>query len=231
MAEKGKVIVVSGIDIGAGATVATGLLARWLKDNGKNVVTMKMVQTGGSGLSEELVEHRKLAGSEMLEEDAMGITCPYVFSVACSPHLAARLDGRTIDPGVIANSADILAGEYDYVLLEGVGGLFVPLNESSLVVDLCAAMGWPVILVTGPWNGSINLTLASLAELYRQDVSLQGLVYNLNTSRPTDPRIVDDTRRQFEQKIADLGWEDRICDIPDVSCTESYCVDFSLLFY
>lgn len=231
MAEKGKIIVVSGIDIGAGATVATGLLARWFKDNGKNAVTMKMVQTGSRGLSQDIVEHRKRAGSEMLEEDAMGITCPYVFSDACSPHLAARLDGRTIDTGVIANSAEMLAGQYDYVLLEGVGGLFVPLNESSLVVDVCAARGWPMILVTGPWNGSINLTLASLAELDRQDVSLQGLLYNLDNSSSADPRVVDDTRRLFEKKIADLGWEDRICDIPDVSCTESYCVDFSLLFY
>ncbi len=230
MAGKGRVIVISGIDTGIGKTVATGLIARFFKDNGIEVITMKMAQTGCSGLSEDIIEHRKLAGQQMFEEDAMGITCPYVFPVPCSPHLAARLDGRTIDTEVIAGAAEQLAGKYEYVLLEGVGGLFVPLNETSMVIDLCTEKNWPVILVTGPRLGSINHTLAALEALDRRNIGLVGLIYNLDGSRSTDPRIVADSRLLFEEKIADLGSEKKICDIPDVSCTESYCVDFSILF-
>ncbi len=230
VAGKGKIIVISGIDTGIGKTVATGLMARWFKDSGVRAVTMKMAQTGCSGLSEDIIEHRRRAGQEMIEEDAMGITCPYVFEVPCSPHLAARLDGRTIDTEVISGAAEQLAGDYEYVLLEGVGGLFVPLNDSALVIDLIAEKNWPVILVTGPRLGSINHTLGALEALDRRNIELAGLVYNLDGSRSTDPRIVDDSRLLFAEKISDYGAGERICDIPDVSCTESYCVDFSILF-
>lgn len=230
MAEHPKVIVVSGIDTGIGKTVVTGLLARWFKDNGIEAITMKMAQTGCETISEDIVEHRKLAGQEMVEEDAMGITCPYVFSVPCSPHLAARLDGRTIDTEVISKAAEELAKDYSHVLMEGVGGLYVPLNETTMVIDLCAEKNWPVIMVSGPRLGSINHTLAALEALDRRNISLVGLIYNLDGSKTTDPRIVDDSRRLFAERLADFGCEGKICDVPDVSCTESYCVDFSVLF-
>ena len=230
MAEHPKVVVVSGIDTGIGKTVVTGLLARWFKDNAIEAITMKMAQTGCSSMSDDILEHRKLAGQELVEEDAMGITCPYVFPVPCSPHLAARLEGRSIDPEVIVRAAEQLVKEYSHVLMEGVGGLFVPLNESTLVIDLCAERNWPVLMVSSPRLGSINHTLAALEALDRRNISLVGLVYNLDGSRTTDPRIVDDSRRLFSERLSDIGFKGKICDVPDVSCTESYCVDFSVLF-
>lgn len=230
MAPRSKIIAVSGIDSGIGKTMVTGLLARWLHENGRRVITMKMVQTGCSGMSEDLIHHRKLAGLEMFEEDAMGLTCPYVFSVPGPPHLASRLDGRVINTEVIVEAADQLARNYDFVLVEGVGGLFVPLNETSMSIDVWAAANWPAILVTGPRPGSINHTLGSLEALDRRKIPLTGMIYNLDGSRNIDPRIVDDTRRLFADKLAYSGCEPKICDLPDVSCTESYCVDFSILF-
>lgn len=224
------ICVVAGIDSGIGKTMATGLLARWLKDTGHAAITMKMVQVGGSGLSEDIVAHRRLASVEMFEEDAMGSTCPYVFSVSCAPHLAAQLDGRTIDPQVIVDAAEELAETYPNVLIEAVGGLFTPLTEELFVVDLIEAQNWPVLLVTGPRAGSINHTLAALEALERRGITLQGLVYNLDGSRLVDPRIVDDSRRLFGRALKNMGCKPAICDIPDVSCTKTYCVDFSGLF-
>ena len=124
-----------------------------------------------------------------------------------------------------------LAKEYGTVLMEGVGGLFVPLNDNSLVIDLCSEKNWPVIMVSGPRLGSINHTLAALEALDRRNISLAGLIYNLDGSRNTDPRIVDDSRRLFSERLAHFGGEERVCDLPEVSCTESYCVDFSILFH
>ena len=230
VAEIPKVIVVSGIDTGIGKTVVTGLLARWFKDNSIKAITMKMAQTGCTGISEDIIEHRKLAGQELVEEDAMGITCPYVFPVPCSPHLAARLEGRMVDTEVITNAAQELVKEYGTVLVEGVGGLFVPLNEDTMVIDLCAEENWPVILVSGPRLGSINHTLAALEALDQRNISLVGLIYNLDGSKSTDPRIVDDSRRLFAERLVNSGAAGKICDLPDVSCTESYCVDFSVIF-
>jgi dethiobiotin synthetase len=87
-----------------------------------------------------------------------------------------------------------------------------------------------VLMVSSPRLGSINHTLAALEALDRRNISLVGLVYNLDGSRTTDPRIVDDSRRLFSERLSDIGFKGKICDVPDVSCTESYCVDFSVLF-
>jgi dethiobiotin synthetase len=226
----GTIIMISGIDTGIGKTVATGLLARWLHDGGRRVITMKMVQTGCANLSEDIVRHRELTGLPLQEEDAVGLTCPYVFSLPCSPHLAARLDGRRIEPQVIVEHARQLAEQYEYVLVEGAGGLFVPLNEAALLIDLPAAQQWPVVLVTSPRLGSINHTLAALEALERRSIRLQGLIYNLADAPDTDPRIVDDSRRFFARRLQDMGRAERLCDLPTVACTPSYCVDFSPLF-
>jgi len=99
-----------------------------------------------------------------------------------------------------------------------------------MVIDLIAEKNWPVLMVTSPRLGSINHTLAALEALDHRNISLLGLIYNLDGSRTTDPRIVDDSRRLFAERMADIGCEGKICDVPDVSCTESYCVDFSILF-
>jgi dethiobiotin synthetase len=230
MNHSGAICVVAGIDSGVGKTMVTGLLARWFKDTGNSAITMKMVQTGGSGLSEDVAAHRRMASTEMTEEDAMGVTCPYVFSVSCAPHLAAQLDGRRIDPQVIVNAVEELAGIYSHVLVEAVGGLFTPLTEDLLVVDLIQAQHWPVLLVTGPRAGSVSHTLAALETLERRGITLQGMIYNLDGSRAADPRITDDSRRLFGRAIKNLGCTREICDIPDVSCTKTYCVDFSGLF-
>lgn len=230
MTERGNIIVVSSIDVGIGKTVATGLIARWFKDNSSAAVTMKMVQTGGEGLSTDIMTHRRLADSVLLEEDAMGLTCPYILKADCDPYLAATLDRRVIDPDVIVAAADELATTFDHVLIEGTAGLFAPLTDTVCAVDLYAAQQWPVILVTGPRPGSINHTLAALDALTKHGVALQGMVFNLNGSSEMEPRIVADTRHLFTKKLAELECRDRICDIPDVSCTVSYCVDFSALF-
>ncbi|MDX9894674.1 MAG: dethiobiotin synthase [Desulfofustis sp.] len=226
----GKIVVVTGIDTGIGKTVVTGLLARWLQDAGQPVITMKAVQTGCERFSEDIAEHRKLAGIAWQEADALGLTCPYVFPVPCSPHLAAHLDGGRIDPQQIVASARSLAAEFNPVLLEGAGGLFVPLNERELFIDLLAEQKWPIVLVTGPRLGSINHTLAALEAIERRGIPLQGVVYNLAGSEATDPRIVDDSRQVFSDRIRTMGYAGRICDLPAVACTPSYCVDFSPLF-
>ena len=224
------VIVISGIDTGVGKTVATGLLARWFKDSGLSVITMKMVQTGCSGISEDIIEHRKLSGMEMIEEDALGITCPYVLEVPCSPHLAARLEGVAINLGNIRESVEELKQHYDYVLLEGAGGLQVPLTDETTILDFVQDNGWPVVLVSSPRLGSINHTLGSLELLKTRQISIQGIIYNMSGSDRVDGRIVEDSRELFRRRLDKFGLSGRICDIPNVSCTASYCVDFSALF-
>jgi hypothetical protein len=105
----GRVYFISGIDTGVGKTVVTGLMARWLRATGRDVITVKMVQTGNTGFSEDLDAHRALAGMDRLPEDDLGLTAPQIFAFPSSPELAARLEGRTVDLEKIAHAVTTCA--------------------------------------------------------------------------------------------------------------------------
>lgn len=87
------VYFVSGIDTDIGKTVATGMLAKQLLQQGKSVITQKPVQTGCQDIAEDIAVHRKIMGIPMQEADEQRLTMPEIFSHPASPHLAARLDG------------------------------------------------------------------------------------------------------------------------------------------
>uniref|UniRef100_UPI003569A8D5 dethiobiotin synthase n=1 Tax=Ancylomarina sp. TaxID=1970196 RepID=UPI003569A8D5 len=119
---------ITGIDTDAGKTFATGLMAKYLLDRNVNVMTQKFAQTGCVGISEDILAHREIMGVEPYEEDKDGTTCPYVFTYPASPHLAAKIDGDEIDINVINASTEKLEAAYDTLLIEGVGGIHVPIT-------------------------------------------------------------------------------------------------------
>lgn len=87
---------------------------------------------------------------------------PEIFSYPCSPHLASRIDGRPIDFDKIERATEELSRRYDVVLLEGAGGLMVPLTDELLTIDYIAQKEYPLLFVTSGKLGSINHTLLSL---------------------------------------------------------------------
>lgn len=188
---KNGVYFVSGIDTNIGKSYATGALARKLLEEGKKVITQKMIQTGNIGRSEDIELHRRIMGIEMTEEDKAGLTFPLVFSYPASPHLAAAIDKKTVDTDRITEATLELRKKYDIVLLEGAGGLMVPACDRELTIDYIKKLGYPVILVTSGRLGSINHTLLSLEALYIRDMNLHAIIYNL--SPEADPLITDDT--------------------------------------
>ena len=129
------VYFVSGIDTDIGKTVATGVLAKQLLQQGKSVITQKPVQTGCQDIAEDIAVHRKIMGIPMQEADKQGLTMPEIFGYPASPHLAARLDGRALDLDKIRTTTQELATQYEIVLVEGAGGLMVPLTENLLTID------------------------------------------------------------------------------------------------
>jgi len=120
---KQNVYFVSGIDTDAGKSYATGFLAREWNKNGQRTITQKFIQTGNVGHSEDIDLHRHIMGIPFTEEDKEGLTMPEIFSYPASPHLASQLDNRPIDFGKIKRATEELSERYDYVLLEGAGGL------------------------------------------------------------------------------------------------------------
>ena len=178
MMTKGNVYFISGIDTSVGKTAATGAIAKALAQAGKRVITQKMIQTGCEQVSEDIEEHRRIQGIPFTEEDREGWTCPYIFSYPCSPHMATAKDGRTIDLQVITQATERLRERYEYVLLEGAGGLMVPNDFQSLTIDYIRDQGYPLILVTSGKLGSINHTLLSLFAAEQYGIPVKAIVYN-----------------------------------------------------
>ena len=136
----------------------------------------------------------------MTEEDREGLTMPEIFSYPCSPHLAARIDNRPIDFGKIERATQELARRYDVVLVEGAGGLMVPLTEDYLTIDYIAEKQYPLIFVTSGKLGSINHTLLSFEAIRSRGIQLDTVLYNLY---PTvkDTTIQEDTMQYIHRYL------------------------------
>ena len=188
---------VSGIDTDAGKSYCTAWLAKHLMAQGERVITQKFIQTGNVGHSEDIDLHRRLTGTGYLPEDREGLTMPEIFSYPCSPHLAARIDNRPIDFEKIERATHELACRYDIVLVEGAGGLMVPLKEEYLTIDYIADHPYPLVFVTSGKLGSINHTLLSLEAIRNRGIELAFVLYNLY---PTveDTTILEDTKQYIQ---------------------------------
>lgn len=207
-----KVLFVSGIDTDAGKTYATAFIALNLRAKGLTVATQKFIQTGCTGSSEDIEAHRRLMGDAPLPEDTDGTTAPIIFTYPCSAQLAAAIDGREIDLGLVDRSTERLAERYDRVLVEGAGGLMVPVTDDFLAIDYIATRSLPVALVTNGRLGSINHTLLSLEALATREIEVPLVIYNQYFD--TDPVIGADTRAFIGRYVARHFPGTEIVDMP-----------------
>ena len=196
-----QIYFVSGIDTAIGKTFTTGFLAKNWNEQGIRTITQKLIQTGNVDISEDIEQHRAIMGCGLLPEDQQKLTMPEIFTYPASPHLAARLDGRAINFEQIHQATEQLAAAYDCILLEGAGGLMVPLTEEFLIIDYIQTHNYPVILVTSGRLGSINHTLLSLEALKIRGLELYALAYNLNDELQ-DALISQDTAAYLKAYLA-----------------------------
>lgn len=195
-----EVYFLSGIDTDAGKSYCAGWLAREWARQGKNVITQKFVQTGNGEYSEDIDLHRRIMGIPLQPADLDHTTAPLIYSYPCSPQLAARLDKRDIPLGVIEDATTRLAAAYDAVIIEGAGGLMVPLTDEYLTIDYPADRNIPLILVVHGALGSINHALLSLEAIKRRGLSLPYVLYN--TYFDDDSLIASDTFGFLERYLS-----------------------------
>lgn len=197
-----SVLFVSGIDTDIGKTYATGLLAKALMQQGVNVITQKLVQTGISkqtdgelGIADDILSHRQLMQMPLQPCDLDFTTCPYRYEKPASPHLSAALANQPLNINVITDATKALQADYDVVLLEGAGGLLVPINEQLLTLDYIAKQGYPIVLVTSGRLGSINHTLLSLEAIKSRGLMIHSVIYNHihDDAEQTDAEIANST--------------------------------------
>ncbi|MDR0560635.1 MAG: dethiobiotin synthase [Prevotellaceae bacterium] len=210
-----RVFFVTGIDTGTGKSYATGYIARQYAMNGKKVITQKFIQTGNTGISEDIETHRKIMKTGLLPEDIDRITCPVVLSYPASPHLAAKIDSRNIEIEKITASTVLLLETYDIVLIEGAGGIMTPVNDSYTTVNYIIDRQLPVIIVTSSKLGSINHTLLTLEICKSNNIEVNSLVYN--KFGIDDKLICSDTeiylKRYIAKNFKDCLW----IELPELS--------------
>jgi dethiobiotin synthetase len=197
---------ISAIDTEIGKTYVTGFLARYLRDQGQSVMTMKLVETGTIGISQDITQHRKAMGISLTKDDNAGFTCPYVFPYPASPHYAGQLAQTKVEMSVLLTHYHKLKKDFSNLLVEGAGGLLTPLNEEQVMADFVEHAHLPVILVTNGKLGSINQTLLNIKYLESRGIELKAIVYNEYPGENLN--IINSSRTYLREKIGNVVWID-----------------------
>ncbi len=192
MAEGAKTIFVAGTGTGVGKTYVSGQLLRLARQR-CNAGYQKWVSTGGE-VAEDWRFCRETAGLS-LDMDALEREVPYRFSYPASPHLAAEREGRVVDPQVIVDRYHEMAAVHDLLVVEGAGGLLVPLRRDLLLIDLLAKLALPTLLVAKSGLGTINHTLLSLEALRSRKVLVLGVVFSDGGDDAGDEELIIDNMR------------------------------------
>lgn len=176
-------VFISGTDTGVGKTVVAAGVLRLIAESRPSIY-WKPVQTGEDSDTHEVA---RLAGraSSLLPPPA------YVFPAPRSPHLAAKLAGDRIHVGVLNRRFGDLAHQ-SFTVVEGAGGLLVPLNDSTLMIDLPRRWFLPVILVAADRLGAINQTLLSIEACRQRGLEVLGVVWNLATEEFGNAEAVEE---------------------------------------
>lgn len=186
---------VAGTDTGVGKTlVAQALIQRGVAA-GKRVAAMKpvsagCVQTPEGWLNDDVAQLRAASNVSL----PLALMNPYAFEPPIAPHLAAQQAGIEIDLARIESAYREIASLSDEVVVEGVGGLLVPLNANETAADIVLRLNLPVILVVGMRLGCLNHALLTVEAMARRGIKLEAWVANQ----------IDPTMREFERNLESL---------------------------
>ena len=187
-----KGIFVTGTDTGVGKTVVSAALAWTLKQSGKKVVVMKPVQTGTASAQLMDIEfvQRVIGTNYPIEE-----VCPYRFPHPLAPSVASSLLGQKVDLGKIRSAFYKLDSTHEAVIVEGAGGLLVPITEDYLMSDLAFDLNLPLLIVIRPSLGTLNHTLLTVESARARGLKVLGIVINRFPSNPdlaesTNPELI-----------------------------------------
>jgi dethiobiotin synthetase len=164
---------VTGTDTGVGKTVVACALARGLRRRGVDVGVMKPMETGVGVVGPlDALALREAAAVE----DAVEEICPLTFALPAAPEVAAAAEDRTVDLEILDRAFAQLGARHDCLVVEGAGGLLVPITEAVTMADLAARWELPLVVVARAALGTINHTRLTLEAAERRGLSVAGLV-------------------------------------------------------
>jgi len=200
---------VSGTDTEVGKTILAASIVAALRAEGVAARARKPVVTGVRNVamdppSDPDADLGALADDELLA--AAGGERPHEvsmlrFELAASPHLAAAEAGETIDGAAIVTALRTAAAESDALVVEGIGGLLVPLHERYDVRRLASELGWPVVIAARPGLGTINHTLLTLEAARRAGLDVRAVVL---TPWPEEPDEIERSNRATIERLGEV---------------------------
>lgn len=207
-------LFIAGTNTGVGKTLVTAGIMRHLRMQGLDVVSMKPVQTGGLSGAEGLTApdldfHLASSGLSVAPEER-ALMSPYVYEPACSPHLAGRMAGHYVNLDHCQSCGDQLAVAHQGLLIEGAGGLMVPLNEEETQLGLIIQFGAPVLLVAHIGLGTISHCLLTIETLREAEVPIAGVIFNATAPGEGDDFI----GRDNPDAVAQFGAVEVLGNVP-----------------
>lgn len=164
---------VSGTDTGVGKTLVANVLVGALRARGIDVGVQKPIETGvGPDGPHDALVLRDAAGSD----DPMDDVCPQRFALPAAPTVAAAAENRSVDLGEIGDAFARIAARHDFVVVEGAGGLLVPVADGCTMADLAKQLALPLLIVARAALGTINHTALTLEAAEARGLEVMGVV-------------------------------------------------------
>ena len=186
-------IFITGISTDVGKTIASAIITEALEAD-----YWKPIQAGDLNDSDS-----HFIKSNVKSQKSKIFPNAYQFNTPASPHLAAELDGITIDLKNIIEPKTA-----NHLVIEGAGGLFVPLNETDFIIDLIQP-DYKVIVVSRHYLGSINHTLLTIEALKNRGINIAGIIFNGNENLPTETIILNTTQLKCIGRIEEEPYFDK----------------------
>jgi len=193
-------LFVTGTDTGVGKTVVSCALIAGLRARGLDAGAMKPVETG---VGEEGPLDAQALRAAAGDDDPLDLVCPEQFALPAAPTVAAAAEGRSVDGARIRDAFAEIAARHALVVVEGAGGLLVPVTDDADMADLAGSLGLPVLVVARAALGTINHTLLTLRELDRRGLECVGVVLSHSDGvlSPADAANLEVLRAELGRRL------------------------------
>ncbi|MGH2993236.1 MAG: dethiobiotin synthase [Solirubrobacterales bacterium] len=191
-------IFVTGTGTGVGKSVVAAAICASLAARGKRVAALKPAVTGLDETPGEWPPDHELLAAAASAGQSPDQVAPYRLGPPASPHLAAELAGARIEPAILLAAARDAAERADALVVEGVGGLMVPLTSGYLVRDLAIDLGLPIVVAARTGLGTINHTLLTLEAARTAGLRVAGVVM---TPWPAEPNPIERSNRDTLEQL------------------------------
>lgn len=186
-------VFIIGTDTEVGKTFVACRLAELLDEIGMRVGVYKPVASGSVEMSPSDAELLRVAANQDCDLEHV---CPQQFAASVAPPIAAAMEGREVDEGLLLTGANWWLGRCDLLIVEGAGGALSPLSSRLTVLDLAVQFGYPMLLVVADRLGAVNHTLLTLEAAHKRGLRVEAIVLN---QLPNSSANAANNRKLIEQ--------------------------------